>query len=214
MVNKHQKFWNKKHFEEVELSKINRPSTFVAESLKYFPKEALILELGTGTGQDTHFLIEHGFQVVATDFSKPALTFTFKAAKPEYKNKLAIKQFDLSDHFPFADESFDIVYAHLVIHYFNKRTTQQIFDEIFRVLKQKGIIAILVNSSNDSDFGIGRKLEEDYFEVLPGRPKRFFSVDSIREFIGRFHIIILDNKGSDLRRDHKDNLIRFIGKKN
>lgn len=213
MDNEHQKFWDAKHLENEELVKISGPSIFVKFSVEYFPPQTQVLELGAGTGQDTHFLIDHGFQVIATDFSKPALDLNLETANPENRDHLQVQQFDLSELFPFNDQSFGVVYAHLVVHYFNKQTTQQIFHEISRVLKPGGVVAILVNSVDDPEYGQGRKIEEDFFELKPGRPKRYFSVDSLKPFVEKFETVLLDDKGSDPRRSHKDSLIRFIGKK-
>lgn len=213
MNNKHQKYWDAKHLEEEELAKISSPSVFVELAARYFPPEAQILELGAGTGQDTHFLVDHGFQVTATDFSKPALDLNWETANAESRSRLQIQQFDLSEPFPFSDLSFDALYTHLVVHYFDRQTTQQIFDEISRVLRPGGIVALLVNSVNDPEYGQGRKIEEDFFELKPGRPKRYFSVESLRPFVSKFKTVILDNKGSDPRRSHKNGLIRFIGKR-
>lgn len=212
-MNKYQKFWDNKHFEKSELNKINRSSVFAQTSLKYFPDKANVLELGAGIGHDTHLFINNGHQVVATDFSKPALEYNLKTADIKNKKHLSILQFDLSNRFPFADQSFDVVYAHLVIHYFSRKITQQIFDEIFRVLKPNGIVAILVNSTTDPEYGQGKILEEDYFEIPSAGPKRYFSVESFNKFIGKFETIILDDKGVDPRRAHKTDLIRFIGRK-
>lgn len=213
MNNEHQKYWDAKHLEEEELAKISCPSVFVELATRYFPPEIQILELGAGTGQDTHFLIDHGFQVTAIDFSKPALDLNLETANAEGRNRLHIQQLDLSEPFPFADQSYDVVYAHLVVHYFDRQTTQQIFDEISRVLKPGGILAVLVNSIDDPEYGQGRKIEEDFFELRPERPKRYFSVSSLRPFTNSFEALVLDNKGADPRRDHKTGLIRFIGKK-
>lgn len=213
MSNAHQKYWDAKHLEVEELAKISGPSVFVEWVTRYFPPEAQILELGAGTGQDTHFLIDHGFQVTATDFSKPALDLNWETANTGARERLQIQQFDLSEPFPFNAQSFDAVYAHLVVHYFNRQTTQQIFDEISRVLKPGGIVALLVNSVDDPEYGQGRKIEEDFFELRPERPKRYFSVDSLKPFVEEFETVLLDNKGSDPRREHKDGLVRFIGKK-
>lgn len=213
MTNLHQKFWDSKHLEAEELKKLKNPSKFVRWSIKYFPKSTYILELGAGTGRDAHFLIRKGFKVLATDFSKVALEYALKTVNSRNKSKINILQFDLSNQFPFPNESFDVVYANLAIQYFTKKITQQIFDEIFRVLKPTGCIAVLVNSISDPEYGQGKKIEEDFFEISPGRPKRYFSISSLKPFTIKFKKIVLDNKGSDPKRNNKGNLIRFIGKK-
>lgn len=212
MSNEHQRFWDAKHFETAEMAKISKPSVFVKWASSFFPKAAKILELGAGTGQDTHYLLSHGFTVVATDFSKRVLDFNLQAASVG-RNRLTIQELDLTQFFPFANESFGVIFSHLVVHYFDRRTTQEIMDETFRVLKPGGVIALQVNSVTDPEYGRGTKLEEDYFEIAPGIRKRYFSVESMRDFTGSFERLVLDNQGADPRRSHKTGLIRFIGRK-
>lgn len=211
MSNPSLKFWNKKHFEKEELSRMNPHSAFAKWCMKYLPKKGRILELGAGIGSDTLFLAGQGFKVMATDFSQSALNKLEETAGENTHTET--RQFDLSDPFPFEDQSFDVVYAHLALHYFNRQTTQQIYDEIYRVLKPGGIIAVLLNSVTDSEYGTGRQLEDDYFYIPNVGPKMYFSVETLRPFIKRFEKLTLDNKGSDPRRAHKEDLTRFIGRK-
>lgn len=207
----HQKFWNRKYHDDDKLVRMSQHSIFVEQTMDYFPKGGRILELGTGTGADSLFLVSHGFKVVATDFSEAALSElqTRSANTPN----LEIKQLDLSNPFPFNDQEFDVVYAHLSLHYFNSQTTKQIFDEIFRVLKPEGTIAVILNSVTDEEFGTGPVIEEDFFEIPGKGAKRFFRVETLKPFVEKFNETILDNKGSDMRRDQKEGLIRFIGKR-
>jgi|SRR3989344_264685 len=213
MNNPQEQFWNGKHFKQGELERMNQPSAFVIEAQRYLTPGGLILELGAGTGADTHFLLEHGHRVVATDISQPALDHNFKTADPKIISKLSIEKMDLSDKFRFWDESFDGVYSHLALHYFDRTTTQQIFDEIFRVLGKGMVAAVLLNSKTDPEFESGTKLEEDYFDIPNAGSKRYFSLDSLKPFITKFETIILDDKGSDPRRKNEGNLIRFIGRR-
>ncbi len=210
MTNQSLEFWNQKHFEKEELVKMSQPSAFAKQSLQYFPEEGRILELAAGIGSDAFLFASQGFAVVATDFSQPALD---KLKEKAGNTLIETKQFDLSDPFPFEDQSFDVAYAHLALHYFNRQITQQIFDEIYRVLKPGGVIAVLLNSKTDPEYETGEKIEEDYFDVPNKGPKRYFSVETLQPFVRRFEIIILDDKGSDSRRNHKEDLIRFIGRK-
>jgi SAM-dependent methyltransferase len=94
--------------------------------------------------------------------------------------------------------------------------TQNIMREIQRVLKPDGIFAMIANSIDDPEYGTGTKLEEDVFELSSGDIKRFFSEDSLRNFVQEyFEIVLLDNHGTT----HKDiekgvsNLIRFVGRR-
>ena len=129
-----QNIWSKIHSNYKEQDWINKPSLFAETAIKYFPKSGKVLDLGAGQGQDTKFFAEQGYQVISTDISDSALELN-KAKNPlTLKDKITVEKLDLTSDFPFPDESFDVVYAHLSLHYFDHDTTTKIFDEIERVL--------------------------------------------------------------------------------
>lgn len=210
-MNKHQDYWNKKYSDDLEYKKINKPSDFVKFAEHYLLKQGTILELGAGTGQDTKYLFQKGFYITATDFSQVALNNLRKNFNS--LDHVTIKELDLSKPFSEATNHYDAVLANLVVHYFDSKTTQQIFKEIYRVLKLGGILALMVNTKTDSEYGMGKKLSEDFFELELGRPKRYFSISTLQSFTKQLQTVLLDDKGLDSRRADKKNLIRFIGKK-
>lgn len=199
-------FWNKRFLPKSEGQKISDQSKFAKWCLQFLPKTGQLLELGSWGGRDSLFFASKGYQILATDFSTKVLEHL-------KQSNLAVKYLDLTKTFPFKDHSFDIVYAHQVVHYFTKHITQQIFDEIFRILKPNGILAIACNSIKDPEYKTGKKIEDDYFEIAPGWRKRYFSIDSLKPFVKKFKTIVLDDQGQDPRRNYY-HLIRFIGQKN
>lgn len=207
--------WDEKHLQHANAEWIKKPSLFAQWVVQYFPKEGRVLDLGAGQGQDSRFFAQRGYEVVSTDYSLEGLQLNRKELPGELKNKIVIEELNLERAFPYASASLDVVYAHLSIHYFSKKITKQIFSEIKRVLKAGGIIALMVNSTDDPEYNTGTKLEKHYFEISPGMRKRYFSLTALREFISQFEIIILDNRGSGYKDKREDvtNLIRFVGKK-
>lgn len=204
--------WTTLHSRYSKQDWINKPNIFAQEVIKYFPKHSKILELCAGQGQDSRFFAQNGFTVVSTDISDIALEASKAKIEEEYKSRLTIQKLDIQEKFPFADASFDVVYAHLGIHYFNSKTTQKIFAEIHRILKPNRIIAILTNSINDPQYDTGEKLEEDFY-FIEDKKKRFFSIESMKSFVKDFQIILLDDKGETYKDSEKGvhNLIRFVG---
>lgn len=203
------KVWDELNTKYSQQDWVNKSSIFAKTAITYFPKNGSLLELGAGNGQDSQFFAEQGFTVTATDISDKAL----ELIKQKLDSRAGSQKLDLEKSFPFKNESFDIVYAHLSLHYFDRRTTQQTFDEISRVLKPGGVLALLLNSVDDPEYGIGEKIEKDYF-VIGNINKRFLSTDSLKPFVKNFQTIMLDNQGAT----YKDsaigvyNLIRFIGR--
>lgn len=209
-----QNIWSKIHSNYREQDWINKPSLFAEIAIKYFPKSGKVLDLGAGQGQDTRFFAEQGYQVVSTDISDSAIELNKAKIPPTLKDKIVAEKLDLTSDFSFSDESFDVVYAHLSLHYFDKDTTIKIFDEIERVLKPGGIFAFLTNSTSDPEYKGGEEIEQDFFKI-DEISKRYFSVETARKFVSSFNISLLDNFGETYKDSAKDihNLIRFVGAK-
>jgi SAM-dependent methyltransferase len=204
-------FWNEKHGKYAQQDWITKPTIFATQVISYFPKSGKILELGCGQGQDTLYFLQHGFEVVACDFSQTALDFAKLRIPEEYRNKVEFKQLDMSTQLPFLTESIDVVYSHLALHYFDSHRTQALFNEIHTVLKPGGIFATLTNTIEDPEVGTAKKVDEEFFES-GGINKRFFSVDSMGKYASKFELLILDAHG-ETHKDEIKTLIRLVGKK-
>ena len=206
--------WSDKLNNYKEQPWIDRPSIFSEQAIEYFPHHGDVLELGAGLGQDSRFFAEAGYTVVATDISGPVLEIDKRKVSADIQERLQFQELDISKPFPIEDKSFDVVYAHLSLHYFNTPTTRQVFSEIKRVLKPGGTLAFLVNSVDDPEYGEGTFISEDYY-LIDHMAKRYFSEDSVRDFVEDFDIELLDNHGETYKDRAKGvhNLIRFVGKK-
>ncbi|MEK7168483.1 MAG: class I SAM-dependent methyltransferase [Patescibacteria group bacterium] len=203
-------YWSEKHKKYSTQDWITKPTIFAKFAINYFQKEGNLLDLGAGQGQDSRFFTEKGYDVTATEYSETAIDLA-KLIEPELNIKYLVH--DLNDKLHFDDETFDIVYSHLSIQFFNNETTERIFNEISRVLKNNGIIAIMVNSKTDPEVDLSKQISEDLYETPNGLIKRFYSEESLSKFTsGKFETIILDSNGATYKDEIKT-LIRFIGRK-
>lgn len=186
--------WTNKHKDYAGRGWIDKPSLFAETVITYFPATGKVLELGAGQGQDTRFFAEHGYEVVSTDLEQSAL--------------------DLSKELPFENEAFDVVYAHLSLHYFDDATTKSLLAEIRRVLRPGGMLAFLVNSASDPEASMGVEIEPSYRRV-EGVIKRFFTVQMAEAYTTQFEARLLDDQGETYKDIDKGvhNLIRYIGTK-
>ena len=205
--------WQKIHqIEYKDADWINKPSIFAQQAIEYFPKTGKLLELGAGQGQDSRYFAEHGYEVLSTDLEDSALELSRSKTPKQLVPKLTVQKLDLKTPLAFANNSFDIVYAHLSLHYFSDQDTKRIFADIYRVLKSGGIFAFFTNSTSDPEYGSGETIEPDYF-MVDGVAKRYFTVQTASAYAETFDVKLADNNGETYKDLAKGvhNLIRYIG---
>lgn len=205
--------WQDIHQNYKQQDWIDKPSIFAEQAIQYFPKTGTLLELGAGQAQDGCFFAKQGYTVTSTDLEDSAL----ELAKQKASDKgveLDVQKVDLREELPFESGSFDVVYSHLALHYFDRETTKRLFGEIQRVLKPGGVFAFFVNSVNDPEYKTGEELEPDYFQI-DKTAKRYFSETTAREFAQWFDVNLLDELGETYKDAAKGvhNLVRFVGTK-
>lgn len=192
------------------------PSIFAQQVREYLPDWSEMLELGCGQGQDGLWFAEkkNKVGVLATDFEESALENAQQRKVELGVDAIEFERLDLIKLFRYEDETFDVVYSHLALHYFDFKATEQIFSEIYRVLKPGSVLAFLVNSVNHPEYNTGIKLEDDYFET-EGTKKRYFSEKTAREFARDFEAILCDENGETYKDQAKGvhHLVRFVGRK-
>ena len=192
---------------------IHKPSIFAEQAIEYFPKGGKFLEIGAGHGQDSLFFASRGFNVTSTDLEISSLEQNVKNVEREIGERISVQKLDLRNPFSF-DRKFDIVYAHLSLHYFDKKTTERIFENIYHSLNSGGILAFFTNSVDDPEYNTGTKIEEHYFEI-ENVAKRYLNVDEAKRFAYKFKPLLADNSGETYKDAAQGihHLIRFIGQK-
>jgi ubiquinone/menaquinone biosynthesis C-methylase UbiE len=212
---KKQTAWNNLHNFYRTQSWIDNPNIFAEEIIKYIKEGSRILDLGAGQGQDTRYFASKGFEVVSTDISDSALEVNRSKLTDDIKDKVIVQRLNIEERFPFNNSEFNVVYAHLSLHYFTLQKTKEIFGEIARVLKDDGMLVMLNNSITDPEYGQGKLIETDYY-FIKDKNKRFFSTASLQELVKPyFSVVLLDAQGETYKDAEKGvhNLIRFIGRK-
>lgn len=197
-------YWENTHRKYSQKDWITKPTMFATQVVRFFPKTGKILDLGAGQGQDSVYFTSLGYQVLATDFSKFALS--------RITDNLVRKQLvDLNQPLPFAPFSFDVVYSHLALHYYDLKRTQNLFDEIFQIIKPGGIFAALTNTIEDPEISEASSIEPGFY-LSGGIPKRYFSTKTFADLTPKYETLLLDNQG-ETYKDEIKTLIRFVGRK-
>ena len=138
-------------------------------------RDAPVLDLGCGAGEDARSLSRWGFEVVAADLSEKALELTRRQA-PEAETE----RVDITRGLPFPDDHFGAVVANLSLHYFPWAETVEVLEDVRRCLVPGGHLLARLNSTNDPHYAGARKEEiEPDFYLVNGSPKRLFDREDI-----------------------------------
>jgi SAM-dependent methyltransferase len=152
------------------------------------------LDVGCGDGLETARLQALGLEVTATDIAEQALARS-RERTPEARHLLADAR-----HMPMLDDaSFDLVIAHLSLHYFDREGSRQAFGELARVLKPGGLLLACVNADDDIHYGAPGDSSAWELVMVDGVPKQFFTEAKLREALGEPYRIESLLKRSSLR---------------
>jgi len=127
-----------------ELVNKGQRNPFTRDLLAAIGYNRLILEVGCGTGQLTHFLQLNNNHVLGVDMTLNSLKL---ALEHKLRNRLARSSFAQMDVFDLAlrDDAFDVVISHGVLHH--TRDARQAFSCIVRKVKPGGIVMVGLYSS-------------------------------------------------------------------
>lgn len=204
-------YWDNQHKRVFGTKNDTEPNAFALYAKDFFPKTSKILEIGTGKGDDAKYLKDLGYDVTAIDFSEEGIN----QARKKYKD-ISFMNVDIVNSLPFPDNSFDVVYSQMALHYFDEQKTKEIFKEIDRVLAPNGVVAIMTNTIDDpeKDSPLFEKVEEGFYKNTENNiTKRYFSLEQMHNFTKDFfNTLVLDNEGKAFYKLDLP-LIRFIGKK-
>lgn len=163
-----------------------------------------LLDLGCGDGRDSIYFSNKGLLVTSVDFSESGI-----AKLKTQSQKIKCIAEDIRD-IDFPDNSFDVIYAHLSLHYFDDESTSKIFDNLFRILKKGGFIFIKCKSVDDALFGKGEKVGENMYKK--GHIRHSFTKDYMTKKLKSFKIIRV-RKTSSVYHEYKSAFIEAIATK-
>jgi len=196
--------WNKKSSQEA-----NPCAKTTFEKIPGSPWTHLLV-LGCGDGADSLFFAKKGFHVTAVDFSETGIERLKKRAAEQKLDRIQTISSDLQK-LDFEEEVFDVIYAHLSLHYFNDEQTTKLFERIFYWLKKDGLFFLKCKSLEDLLYGQGKEIEKDMYEYKE-HVRHFFSESYLRQKLDKFDILSIKSS-SDQYHGHKSHFVEGVGRK-
>ena len=185
--------------------------------------EKTILDCGAGGDLPPLGLFHiYGYKTYGIDISDSQLEKTTEFCK-EYDIELHIRKGDMR-HLQFEDESISFIYSINSMIFLTKQETQQVMNEIERVLKADGLCFVNFLSIDDEDYKQGNQIGENEFkqggfywtdeEVV----KSFFEDNEPDIFFHNFEILrkekrIVERKCDNCQNIHRQAFIDYIAKK-
>lgn len=148
-----------------------------------------ILDIGCGDGRDAHFFAEQGLIVTAIDFSSEAIERVKKL------NSAIDARVMETQRMNFPDASFDAIYAHLSLHYFDDVTTTAVFRNVYRMLKPGGFFFVKCKSTKDTYYGEGERVGEHMY--VRSYLRHFFTPEYMRKQLNDFTVLTLDETAAE-----------------
>lgn len=148
-----------------------------------------ILDLGCGTGRNTIYMAQQGFSVYALDISKTGVAITKKKAKSLGLKNIKFKVADIKHTF-YPDNYFDAVLCIFTLSHGLLKDNKDAVDEIYRILKPKGMLVTEFMSVKDKTCGKGKEIEKNTFlggmEDDKHMMHHYFTKSEINEILSKF----------------------------
>jgi SAM-dependent methyltransferase len=173
-------------------------------------------------------------RIIATTIDRSGVGLAKDAVKNAgVSDQVEVRLEDIASDLPYADETFDFIYARLVLHYLPKQQLEKAVQNIARVLRDSGKLFVVVRSTDCLEAKDPKSLYDsttcmttyhtiDHPDVTASR--YFHSDASIKDVLTR-HGFVIDELTHvkealafgferDILSTHKDDLIQLVAHKN
>ncbi|WP_349663375.1 class I SAM-dependent methyltransferase [Cellulophaga lytica] len=170
-------FWEKA-FQEKEKMWGMGPAKSTMLTKDFFIKKGVkrVLIPGIGYGRNAKPFLEHGIEVIGIEISKRAI----KLAKQYYNDKITIYHGSVH-HMPFNDNKYDGIYCYALIHLLDKAERKAFIKNCFSKLNKNGIMVFTAISKKAPQFGKGKRIDENRYEVHKGVQIFYYDLKTITD---------------------------------
>ena len=170
----------------------------VADLGNKLKNNALVFDIGCGSGRHVCYLSKQNFQLFGIDYSKTAINECKKWLQKE-KLKARLTHGDMYKKLPYPKNFFDAVISIKALHHGTIKEIKNLVKEIERVLKPNSYFLLETPAKQERREGI-ILLDKNTISPLSGRekglPHYIFTKRSIKKIFKNFNIVYLKTKES------------------
>ena len=203
------KFWNN-YYKSNNAN--NKPSNFsVFINKKFITKKTYLLDVGSGDGRDTFFLLKKALHVMSIDLSISAIKNNILKSKRLNIKNVTFKNLSSNDLNTNNNKKINFIYGRFFLHAINESSENKFLKIIKNNFSPKTIIALEFRTIKDVLMKKGKKISK--YERMTDHYRRFINVN---QFIDKIKImnfnILYKTSGINLSKSPGDNphLCRII----
>jgi len=182
--------WDEQWTETKTIEKWLKPDEMVVQLARTLKVHGFTkaFDLGCGVGRHALLLAREGYEVHASDFSKPAVQYCQEWLRREGLTATVIQK-DMTE-IPYPDGFFDLVIAYNVIYHTTFGGMKDLVQTVHRKLRPGGYFFVTLKSSEGWLYGQGVEIEKNTF-LRPGKgvPVHFSTENEITTLFCDFHLI-------------------------
>lgn len=180
-------FWEKAFDNKQEMWGM-KPAKSALMTKDFFAGKSVknILIPGIGYGRNAQPFIEKGINVSGIEISKTAI----ELAKKHYGNEITFFHGSVTK-MPFDDKKYDGIFCYALIHLLDSRKRKKLIQDCYDQLTESGFLVFTVISKNAPQYGQGRLISKDRYEIYKGAKIFYYDKESVRtefEKYGLFEI--------------------------
>ncbi len=159
-------------------------SAIVANNLFKEKQLKNILVPGFGYGRNAQLFRENGMHVTGIEISKTAIDL----ARQHYGTHLKVYHGSVTD-MPFDDVLYDGIFCYALIHLLDQKERQKLVKDCYNQLKPGGYMVFVAVSTESPNYGTGRQLSENRFEIFDGVQMYFYDEDAVKQEFSEFGLV-------------------------
>lgn len=169
------------------------PSTLLIKDFFIEKDIKNILIPGFGYGRNAQVFIENGMQVTGIEISKSAI----EKARKHYGSDLKVYHGSVLD-MPFDSNEYEGIYSYALIHLLDSAGREKLIQDCYNQLTEGGYMVFVVVSKKAPNYGSGKFISEDRYEVHKGLSLYFYDENAIKSEFKDYGLVEITEIEEDL----------------